>query len=152
MTTYIQVAVPEHLLESVYRLLLEETTSGPVPMPARHDGWTPSEIDQLERRLRNPAGRAVLDAIAQATLEGREVSYEELRVDAGNAAGDPEFSFNQLRGQLSWIGRYAKSVRGSDDWPIEFRDHGPDRSSGERYSYRMSPELAKRWLEVSGRR
>lgn len=155
MTTYVPVSVPEHLLPSVYGLLLQDTSvpdddegqppSGGVAVPG-NGTWHEHELQDLERRVKNPAGRAILTLVAEKSLNGSMSTYEELRV-AGEAATSAEFDYDNLRAQLSWISKYSKAIRnGVKQWPMEFVDGGAERDKGQRYTYRMPSEVAAWWL------
>ena len=150
------VSVPEHLLAEVYVLLLRDLGSldarsvdSSEAVAVRDNGaWKQTELAELSRRLTHSGGRAVLSAIAIAGMDGKEVTYEELRTAAASAMGDDDFSFDQLRAQLAWISRYSKSIRGVKQWPIEFHDQGQTHEKGQRYRYSMPRRVAEWWLDL----
>jgi hypothetical protein len=152
-TTYVPVSVPEHLLPSVYELILQDTSgrddaaSSSVSAAVPGNGtWHRHELEELERRLKNPAGRAILTLVAENSIEGTASTYEELRV-AGGAATTDAFDYDKLRAQLSWISKYSKAIRnGVKQWPMEYVDGGSDLEKGQRYTYRMPAEVAGWWL------
>lgn len=154
-TTYVPVSVPEHLLPSVYALILQDTSSSEddaVASPSvsaavpGNGNWHQHELEELERRVKNPAGRAILTLVAEKSVNGSASTYEELRV-AGEAATADEFDYDNLRAQLSWISKYSKAIRnGVKQWPMEYVDGGSDLEKGQRYTYRMPSEVAGWWL------
>jgi hypothetical protein len=110
--------------------------------------WTEADLRDLSERLRNPLGRAVLTAVAMASLEGREATYEDLRA-AGEAKSTREFSYDRLRSQLSWISKYCKAIKGTKVWCMKVTDHGPETPKGERLTYSMPTEIAEWWLATN---
>ena len=156
--TYVTVSVPEHLLGEVYALLLDalgpdDALRSGEAVPVRGNGsWTQLELAELARRLTHPGGRAVMDAIARAGLAGTGASYEELRVAGAAAMEDGELSFDQLRAQLAWIGRYGSSIHGVKESPIEVTDLGRAYAAGQRYRYTMPRRVAEWWLDLSSGR
>jgi hypothetical protein len=154
-TIYVSVSVPEHLLPSVYALILQdisgpEADEGHPPSAAAavpgNGTWHQHELQELERRVKNPAGRAILTLVAEKGLNGSTSTYEELRV-AGESATSDEFDYDNLRAQLSWISKYSKAIRnGVKQWPMEFVDGGAELDKGQRYTYRMPSDVAAWWL------
>ncbi len=160
MTTYAMVAVPEHLLGTVYGLLLadldrngSQVDEREEAIPVRNNGsWTKAELTELSRRLTHPGGLAVMDVIAKAGIAGESVYYEDLHA-AGAAAMSGEFTFDQLRSQLSWISRYSKAIRGGvKQWPLDVSDRGPAHERGQRYEYTTPKTIGEWWLELRGAR
>jgi hypothetical protein len=155
--TYVPVSVPEHLLSTVYALLIDELVSD-LPSPSRSTAasggvnvpnngiWFQEDLEELSARLKNPSGRAILTLVAKNSHNGSPTTYEQLRA-AGEAAASGEFTYDNLRAQLSWIAKYSKSIRnGEHVWPMEYIDGGPDHDKGDRYTYQMPPEVAGWWL------
>lgn len=153
MTTYVPVSVPEHLLLDVYALLQRDLRPAMPPsqaqaVPVRGQGsWTEQELAELSRRLTHPGGRAVLDAIANAGVHGSDVTYEDLQKAGAAAMESGEFTFDQLRAQLSWASRFSREIRGGvKQWPIELSDRGQACEKGKRYVYAMPKLVAEWWL------
>jgi hypothetical protein len=110
--------------------------------------WTDADIKELSSRLKNPVGRAALTAVATASLDGREATYEELRL-AGAQASTRDFSYDRLRSQLSWISKYCKAIKGTKVWCMKVTDHGPEMTRGERLTYSMPTAIAEWWLATN---
>jgi hypothetical protein len=93
----------------------------------------------------------MMTMIANNSLGGEPTSYEDLRVAGAEAFAPDDFTYDQVRAQLSWISRYSKGIKGKNVWPLELEDlSNTDAPKGERYLYRMPPEIASWWLEAAG--
>jgi hypothetical protein len=152
-TKYVSVPVPEHLVPEVYALIVN-AGDNPAVVPAEapagvavpgNGTWTQAQIEELASMLRNPAGRNILTTVANVSLTGRSATYEELRA-AGEATSGSDFTYDKLRGQLSWISKYSKRIQGRKVWPMEYHDRGPGLPKADRYQYKMPHEVATWWL------
>lgn len=108
--------------------------------------WWVEEIEELAGHLKNEAGIAMMTAIARNSLNDVWTTYADL-LDAGADASDnPDFGYDHVRAQLSWIAKYSKRIKGANVWPLRMEDAGPDADRGQRYRYFMPTTLAEAWL------
>lgn len=111
--------------------------------------WTFEEIEELAGKMKNPAGVAMINLIADKSLSDEWTYYQDL-LEVGQKVSGPDFNFDQVRAQLSWFSKYSKKVKGSKVWPLQVDDRGPDEDKGHRYRYLMPELLAKVWLANAG--
>jgi hypothetical protein len=96
-----------------------------------------------------PVHRAILTRMAEAGTVQRSATYEDLRAAAAEASHNPDFDFDNLRGNLAWISKYMIKVTGSKTGLFVFIDNGPDFDTGVRYEYRMPKATADVWLRMA---
>jgi len=129
--------------------VLGGVSSGAVAATVAGFTWNEQLLRSLAEMLR-PVQLALITCIAKAGIEGKAATFEELKVAGLEATGNPEFSFDKVRGNLAWITKYAVKLTGQAVWPFEFKDGGAVKPSGERYEYRMPVSLSELWLKIVG--
>ena len=137
------VPVPESALPAVYALLARLTAKGNAH--ERPSAWMRGDMKDLAALIKNPAGRAIVTAIARRSLQGKKASYEDLRSAAAKVVTG--FTFSRVQAQLSWFAKYCKKLKGENTWPLDV-ETVEDVPKGERYLYIMDKDLAEAWLEA----
>lgn len=137
------VPVPASALPAVYELLARLTAKGNAE--ERSSAWVASDMKELAALIKNPAGRAIVTAIARRAARGEKVSYEQLRSAAAKVVSG--FTYSRVQAQLSWLAKYCKKLKGDNTWPLEVETVN-DAPKGERYLYTMNKDLAEAWLEA----
>ncbi len=158
-----EVPNPEHVIyipvfpKDYYRVL-EFLSSGREKNPERARSmtgtvdavaWGAGRLADLHG-IAKPIQCALLTTIAEAGVRGESVSYEDLRAALETITGRPA-SYDHVRGNLAWISKYGKGIRGTPAGPFRITDLGPDASKGDRYEYVMTKEDAEAWLDLDRR-
>jgi len=157
-TKYQLIPVLEQHIPAVIELLAQLNAAGAAGPAAETETidvpengtWSFAELVEMHTRC-NDRTRTILARIAAASLTDTEASYNDL-LEAGRPyAGDPaNYGFNNLRADLAWIAKYAKKIKGTNVWPLTYRQIGPEHPKGERYLYKMPVGIAKWWTEIGG--
>ena len=156
----VPVMVPKSALAQVtavlHRHFAGDNVDGPLPRHSersdtaavevpRNGYWSRDDIERLYRSFQNHRGRKVISLIAERSLNDDLAYYGELMKHAG-------LSEYELRSQFSWFSKKGKALKGTQKgcWPMTVTDAGSDAEKGTRYAYRMHPQIARWWLDVSG--
>lgn len=108
--------------------------------------WGPGRLADLHG-VAQPIQKAILTRIARAGVSGESVNYGQLRA-AIEESTKKTTGYDNVRGNLAWISKYARRITGTPAGPFTISDMGPGRAKGERYVYLMPAEDATAWLEL----
>lgn len=136
---FVTIAVPKSRIEDVYRLLstprVKGSPSSTVSSHGDNEWWTQDRIAQIKRGISNPTILSLLNLTAERA--GEWVGFDEI-------CRRTESSSEKARGDLGGLTRLIKHDFKDNEkgwWPVEYRFTVP-------VSYRMPPEIARRWREV----
>jgi len=139
----------------VLRFLADlEETDEPVHLektvdPTQAGAWGRGRLADLHG-IAKPLQCALVTRIAEAGVRSESVSYEDLRATLEIVTGKPA-TYDHVRGNLAWISKYGRNIRGTPAGPFEITDLGPSQTKGDRYEYLMVKEDAEAWLDLDRR-
>jgi hypothetical protein len=128
------MAVLQQLIDDDRRSVSEAAIRALSTKPRTH--WTRGKVELLYAKLPYPGARALLDEAARRAP--RSVLLREVSRQTGSRT-------EQISAELGAMTRLCKRLFGRAEWPVDFR------SSPDRASYHMDPEIAQWWRQASDR-